>query len=118
MAIGGSWPTIRKFGLLSTQSLLDLFEVDGYLRAPLLRQRRPNSETINHPLHGDAVIRDQRPLNESMLRRCLFEGTTVEDWYRLLNERVFFCVSEERLRNLLNAGTYKAGEHDVITVDT
>src|SRR5215213_3975873 len=89
MAAAGSWPSIQRHGLLSTVALLDLFEIHSERREALIEQRRPNSETILHPVHGTAVIRDQRPLHDRKLAGCL-RGIAVADWYRLLNGRVFF----------------------------
>ena len=40
-----------------------------------------------------------------------------EDWYRLLNSKVFFWLTRERLFRLLNAGTYRDQEHDVLEVE-
>ncbi len=43
MAEAGSWDSISEHGLLSTRSLIDLFEVDGDARDAILRARRPAS---------------------------------------------------------------------------
>ncbi len=83
----GSSAGIRQHGLLSTSALLDLFEIDGDLRAALDSARRPESVTIAHPVHGTAVVRDQIPLREGPLAKCLVGMTPVE-WYRELNRRV------------------------------
>jgi hypothetical protein len=111
MAMGGSWPKIREFGLLSTQTLLDLFDVQDDLRTRLMTQRRGESVEISHPQYGNAIVRDQKPLIESKLKGALSGGTTLQEWYQVLNERVFFWLTVERLRVLLNAKTYKAGQH-------
>ena len=73
---------------------------------------------IRHPRYGNAIVRDQKPLIEAKLKGALSGGMTLQEWYQVLNERVFFWLTVERLRILLNAKTYKAGRHDVITVDT
>jgi hypothetical protein len=117
MAEAGSWEGIRQYGLLSTTALLDLFEVDGDLRATLESARRPESVTITHPVHGAAVVRDQIPLREGPLERCLVGMTPVE-WYHELNRRVFFWLDEERVRGLLRGRAYRGRPHDVLTVDT
>jgi hypothetical protein len=41
---------------------------------------------------------------------------TPSDWYRLLNSKVFFWLTRERLLLLLNAGAYRRKAHDVIEV--
>jgi len=89
MAEDGSWESIKRFGLLSTTALLDLFEIDGSRRTAIESQRRPDSVPIRHCRHGTAVIRDQKPMNDSALIGCL-EGMTTSAWYQLLNGKVFF----------------------------
>jgi Family of unknown function (DUF7002) len=117
MAEAGSWEGIRQHGLLSTSALLDLFEVDGELRLALESARRPESVTITHPLHGSAVVRDQIPLREGPLEQCLV-GMTPAEWFRELNRRVFFWVSDQRVEGLLRGQAYRDRAHDVLTVDT
>ena len=117
MAEAGSWPGIHRHGLLSTSALLDLFEVDGNLRATLESARRPESVILTHPVHGTAVIRDQIPLREGPLRQCLIGMTPVE-WYRELNRRVFFWLHETRVVGLLRGQAYRGRPHDVLTIDT
>src|SRR6202030_2530970 len=39
-------------------------------------------------------------------------------WYRLLNGKVFFWLTHARLLRLLNAGTYRSEEHDVLELET
>src|SRR5262245_7523373 len=85
MAEPGSWDGIRKHGLLSTSSLLDMFEVPEPQRNELEARRRPQSVQIHHPRFGTAVLRDQKPLSESKLAKCLTGGVTAEQWIRLLN---------------------------------
>jgi hypothetical protein len=40
------------------------------------------------------------------------------DWYRTLNSRVFFWLSESRLARLRNAPPYRNRPHDILIVDT
>jgi len=117
MAEAGSWPSIRRHGLLSTTALLDLFEVRGELRRSLESRHRPESVEIRHPQHGVAIIRDQRPMREAALRRCLI-CMTPEQWYRTLNRHIFFWVTSERLNRLLTARAYRGRVHTVICLDT
>lgn len=93
MAERGSWPSIREHGLLSTSALLDLYGAQGAERAAIEGQRRPGPVTIERPAFGRAVIRDQKPMSDAGLRRCLTDGLTPEDWYRLLNGKVFFWLT-------------------------
>ncbi len=117
MAEEGTWPSIQKHGLLSTTALLDLFEVPAEDRHALEASRRPESVPIHHPIHGTAWIRDNRPINETVLRRTL-KGLTEEQFYRTLNGRVFFWVSTDRLERLRNAPPYRSRRHDILELDT
>lgn len=118
MADPAAWPGIVRHGLLSTQALLELYEVPEPQRARLLGQHRPQSVPINHPVHGTAVVRDQKPLHPGKLAACLQDGTTVEQWLQALNSTVFFWLQPERLERLLAARAYRHHDHLVITVDT
>jgi hypothetical protein len=118
MAEAGSWDKVRRDGLMSTEALLDHYEVTGEQREATQARRRPRSVTLTHPQTGEtAVIRDNIPLIERFLAASLGD-MTCEAWYRLLNGRVFFWVREEKLKDLLGARAYRGREHDVITVDT
>lgn len=117
MAEAEMWPSIERHGLLSTTALLDLFEINGDLRRAIKTEHRSESVTITHPRHGRAVIRDQKPMRESALCKCL-RGIRPQQWYEMLNGHVFFWVTAERVQTLLNARAYRNREHTVITVDT
>jgi hypothetical protein len=117
MASFGSWPSIAKHGLLSTESLLDLFEVPEPRRTDLLTKQRRTSVEITHPKHGRAVIRDQKPLSAENLARCL-NGCSAEEWYRTLNERIFFWLGRERLYTLMSAAEYVGKKHTVLQLDS
>jgi len=118
MAERGSWPSIRQHGLLSTSALLDLYGVHGPERDAIEGQRRPEGVRLDHPALGRAVIRDQKPMDDAGLRRCLQDGLSAGDWYRLLNRKVFFWLTRARLDRLLDAKPYRNIEHDVLELDT
>lgn len=118
MAEAGSWPSIRRYGLLSTSALLSLFEVKGAERARIESTHRPQSIAITHPKHGNAVVRDQIPMRDADLQRCLCNGMTPREWYELLNSKVFFWLTEGRLETLLGARAYRDKEHTVLVLDT
>jgi hypothetical protein len=101
MAEAGSWPAIREHGLRSTSALLDLFEVAGEERAAIEDRHRASSTTLTHPVHGEAVVRDQLAMSDAGLRKALRDGLQPRDGYRLLNGRVFFWLTEARLERLL-----------------
>lgn len=116
-AEAGSWPSIQRHGLLSTTALLDLFEVSGRDREEIEENRRPESMPIHHPGYGTAIIRDNKPINEAVLRRTLV-GMSESEWYRTLNGRVFFWLTEARLGRLKNAAANRDKEHDLIVIST
>lgn len=118
MAAEGSWPSIAKHGLLSTSSLLDLFQIGGGKRRALEEMHRPDSITIQHPRHGVAVVRDQKPMSDAGLQRALGSALTPAEWYRLLNARVFFWVTQERLGRMMRARAYRDLRKTVIVLDT
>jgi len=117
MAEAGSWPAIQRHGLLSTSALLDLFQIDGELRDRLESARRPESVSIEHPDHGTAWFRDNKPINETVLRRTLV-GMTEPEFYRMLNGRVFLWLTEKRLAKLRAAPPYRDRRHDILVVST
>jgi hypothetical protein len=71
MAERGSWPSIRRHGLLSTTALLDRFEISGRERTSIEARRRSASITLSRPALGSAVVRDQLPMDDRGLSRCL-----------------------------------------------
>jgi hypothetical protein len=116
MAAPGSWPSIQQHGLLSTEALLDLWGIKGKERADLLTSRRPRERVIEHEKYGKATIRDQKPMSDGQLTRCLQGGLTAKDWYRILNGKTFFWLTKDRLRTLM--GCYSGHPNLVLTVDT
>jgi len=116
MAEHGSWAFIRERGLLSTTALLDLYGIEGIVRAKIEAERRPEGVPLTHSDLPRAVIRDQSPMDDVGLRRCLPTHMTPSDWYRVLNSKVFFWLTRARLLLLLNAGAYRNKRHDVIEI--
>ncbi len=61
MAEDGSWPSIRRHGLLSTRALVDLYRVPAVQRRALLEARRPDSVELHHPrLAGRSCVTTSR----------------------------------------------------------
>lgn len=117
MAEGDSWPGIQRHGLLCTEALLELFEQPPEKRHAILARQRSESFVITHRTHGRATIRDQKPLNRSKLEGCL-QDCSFRDWLNMLNSRVFFWLSEDRLQTLMCAREYCAKTHLVVILDT
>jgi hypothetical protein len=118
MAMDGSWPSIEKHGLLSTTALLDLYGYAGKERHAIEAEHRPDSIPIAADDLPGAIVRDQKPMSDSALEKCLLDGLTPEDWYRTLNQKCFFWLSRKRLQRLLGAKAYRADPQVVLTIDT
>lgn len=117
MSSAGAWPAIERHGLRSVTALLDLFYFDPQGRPKIEAQRRPETIVLSEPALGTFEIRDQKPLSLAKLEDCLVD-MTVEEWLRLLNRKVFFWPTEERVRDLLGALAYRGREHLVLVIDT
>lgn len=118
MAERGSWPSIQKYGMLSTKATLDRANADASTRRAVMSTHRPKKVVIPFPGESSVVVRDQKPMSDSKLAGCLLDGITTTQWYEFLNGKVFFWATEERLHKLLNAGSYRNEEHDVLILDT
>jgi len=117
MAEPDTWESIEKNGLLSTSALLDRFCVKAPERKKIELSNRRSSVEIAHPQYGKVTIRDQIPMTDKALERCL-EDMTVPEWYRTLNGRVFFWTTSERLTRLFDARAYRGKRQTIITIDT
>jgi len=111
LTLATNWPSVERNGLLSTRALLDLVGVGGEERERIERRHRPAPIR----LASGVTINDQRPMPPTALERCLAPGTPPEEWYALLNRRVFFWFDVGRLNRQRAAGQEAA--HVVLTVD-
>ena len=118
MAERGAWESIQIRGLLSTTALLDLYEVSGRQRYNIESCHRPSSVLLERHNLPRAVVRDQIPMNDAGLRRCLPNHLTPRAWYELLNAKVFFWLTVSRLHRLTSARAYRNRSHDVLEIDT
>lgn len=116
MAEPNTWESIRALGLLSTSALLDLCGSVGEERRRIESQHRPKSVQLACGKYGAILIRDQKPMSDVALRKCLTSGMTPAEWYATLNRKVFFWVTEKRLNKML--GAYRGCEHIVLVVDS
>ena len=112
----GSADLIVSGGLLSALQLLDRFEADPETRQQATA-RRIRCITLRHPTYGTATITDNRPLIMASLARCL-DGMTPPEWLQLLNERVFFWVSEAGLATLAKSAVNRMRRVDVLVLKT
>jgi hypothetical protein len=82
--------SIQAHGLLSTQSLV---QRSTNVDRAILRQHRPEGKYLDF----GAFIRDQSNMQRKSLERVLRSGVTPEDWFELLNSKVFFWLDLNRL---------------------
>jgi hypothetical protein len=113
----GSWPSIRRHGLLSPARLLDVFQASDEQRSAVLASRRLRSVPLTHPDGAVATIRDQLPLLPGRLANCLTD-MSLDEWLSLLNDRVFLWPTHERRDRLLTAKEYAGRAHDVVVIDS
>ena len=118
IAWGGSWPRIKRCGLLSTLTLLREYGKSDEEIAALTRARREHWVEIECAGRRGAVLRDQKPMTDEGLRRALPESVEPWQWYELINSMVFFWPTLARLRTMITAGAYEGLSHDVLVVDT
>lgn len=116
MAEEGTWESIKQNGLLSTTALLDLFGIEGKSRTEIEEANRRTSVIISDTKLGSAVIRDQIPMSDRALDKCL-TGMSRAEWYRMLNSRVFFWATKDRVVTLQNARAYRERTNLVMTID-
>lgn len=116
MADEYAWPSIQRYGLLSTRAMVELYNPDPGLRGQILSQRRRTSITLDSTDLGSMVVRDQLPLK--FLDKCLHPGVSAQQFLDALNGRVFFWLSTKRLDTLVNALANRKRRHLVLHVDT
>ena len=109
-------PSITRRGLLSTSTMLRRFEVPERQRLELETCRRPESVEIRHPDGSVAEVRDHEPMKDEKLCKCLEDGLTPREWYQILNSKVFFWVTRDRLEKM--SKKYSDTRYAVLVVDT
>lgn len=122
MAEAGSWQHVLANGLLSTIAVADRLGLVGGARARFVSDHRPAKVPLDvpgsQPGNFPVVLRDQIPMNEKRLAGALDDGLTPQNWYEIINSKVFFWAQAKRLNGLLSARSYREHEHDVFTFDT
>ena len=118
MAEDGSWPSIIERGLLSTSALLSLYKYTGKERNRIESEWRSEKITLSCKGLEDIVIRDQRPMPPERLKPCLPKDMSVNEWYKCINEKVFFWVTWQNLKWFLAASAYIRQPHLVISINT
>ncbi|MFI7284107.1 DUF7002 family protein [Micromonospora chersina] len=111
-----AWPSVQRHGLLSTQRLIDLFDVDAADRDRLLSAPRKKSTVLRAPGLPPAVIRDQKPMK--FVAEKIDPGSSLAEYLAAINSRVYFWASAERLDRLRQAKEYRAEDQVVLHIDT
>jgi len=106
-----NWSSIEKHGLLSVQALLDLAGLSEPERELVEHRHRPERVVLSNGV----VISDQKPMPPTALARCLHD-ITPEQWYALLNSKVFFWLDTERLSRLRRV--YRSTPQILMSIDT
>ena len=109
IAEADNWPSIERDGLLSAQALFERAGARAEDRAAVEKHR-----AVRAVLSDGTVIRDQSPMPPSALKPCL-RGLTPQQWYRLLNGKVFFWFDEDRVARHLHA--CRRTSQIVLTID-
>ena len=92
-------PSICRYGLLSTDRLLDVASVPENEREAILFQHRPESVV----LPNGVIIHDQRPMPPRLIERALPKEVPPSAWYRFLNRFVFLWPNRARVQRHLRA---------------
>jgi len=85
-----NWTSVQRHGLMSARRLM---QACGGIEYGACRHHRSASRR----LASGVLIRDQRPMPPKALMRCLRSGLMPEDWFELLNSKVFFWLDPRRL---------------------
>jgi uncharacterized protein DUF7002 len=93
-----NWPSIRRSGLFSASRLIARDRLEGDAALPFAGHRATGMR-----LPSGVLIRDQSPMPPEALRRCLDPGLTPQDWYDLVNSKVYFWLDRDRLERHLAA---------------
>jgi len=118
MAEHDAWPSILKHGLLSSEEIVGRSkDLSPETKRRLLTERRPQKVEVFDGFGNRFVLRDQKPLTKGALEKCLEDMVPVE-WISLLNSKVFFWLSSERLDRLLRARAYRNEKQLVLKLKT
>ena len=118
MAEAGSWPSIKRDGLLSSKAVLERSVLSATDKKKYESEQRCSKVEVPMQDGTCIVLRDQIPMPPNRLAQALEDNITPEEWYESINAKVFFWTSEERLQRLLNARQYRKLDHDVLVIDT
>lgn len=99
--------------IYSTNKIIDLSGNNNLLKWK--RTRRPGHVKMN--INGDIFsIRDQKPISEIALKKCLTDNWECADFYEYLNDRVFTWPTLDRLYR--HYDRYKSENPVIIVLNT
>ena len=99
MASAAAWRSIATHGLLTTEQLVDVYEVSEAARASILNSKRRTVVTIERHGMPAVVIRDQKPMK--FIEEKIDPGSSLRLYLNAINARVFFWPTRDRLTRLL-----------------
>ena len=108
LTFASNLPGIRANGLLSTEALANRFTSED--KAAALNGRRRCIQQIE-----GVTLRDQHAAVEAKMKSCLV-GVTIPEWLTLLNGKIFFYVSKEKVDVLAKA--YDSYSNVLLEIDT
>jgi hypothetical protein len=108
LTFASNLPGIRANGLLSTEALADRFTPED--KAAALDRRRRCIQQIE-----GVTLRDQHAADESKMKSCLV-GVTIPEWLTLLNGKIFFFVSQQKVD--VFAKSYANYSNVLLEIDT
>ena len=108
LTFASNLPGIRANGLLSTEALAGRFTPEDKVAA--LNRRRRCIQQIE-----GVTLRDQHAAVEAKMKSCLV-GVTIPEWFTLLNGKIFFFVSKQKVDVLANA--YASYSNVLLEIDT
>jgi len=105
MASAAAWRSIATHGLLTTEQLVDVYEVSEAARASILNSKRRTVVIIERHGMPAVVIRDQKPMK--FIEEKIDPGSSLRLYLNAINARVFFWPTRDRLTRLLGAREYR-----------
>jgi hypothetical protein len=103
-----AWPAIEELGLLPAVEVL--------AGDPRLRAARTDDVAVTHPSGHQILVREQRTMARANMEAHL-DGIGLDEWFDLVNERVFLFARQRELTTYLSRHR-EAGGLDVVVFDT
>ena len=118
LAAGEAWPGICKHGLLSSDQLYKLFQIEPLHVLEIETERLQRAYPLHSPEHGTFTLRDRTTLTHKGLTVALNGSCTPGKWIDLLNQRVFLFAQKSSLDSLIHAPLNRELSHVILELDT